>query len=369
MRSGPKDNLLRRYTTLKKSEMMLAVADTAPDAPEARRLDPLSQATDLSDLDRAIIRILQDSGRTPYAQIARELGVTEKTVRRRVGDLLAGDVIQIGTVTQPELLGYRAMALVGLRIDHSRAASEIAAELAELAAVDYVVVTTGRYDLLVEVVSPDDAALLQSVEQQVMKVAGVVSGEVLPYLRLHYQEPRWEAARWKADGAGVSTVPVLDEIDGDILAELSENGRAPFQAIARKLDVSESQVRQRVRRMVDSDTVRILALTNPKSLGFRTIAWLGVVAAPGVRVTELASQIASVGSITYVVVCAGRFDIFAEAICVDNADLMSVLDEQVRQLPGVVRTEAFLTLDLRYKPLPAALSSGRIPQEIDGDEQ
>jgi DNA-binding Lrp family transcriptional regulator len=352
--------------------MMRAMPDAQPDpvtgSAEARRLDPLSQATDLSELDRAIIRILQGSGRTPYAQIARELGVTEKTIRRRVGDLLDGDVIQIGTVTQPELLGYHAMALVGIRVDRTRGGSEIAAELADLAAVDYVVVTTGRYDLLVEVVSPDEAALLEAVEEHVMKVEGVASGEILPYLRLHYQEPRWEAARWKAGGSGVAAVPVIDEIDGDILVELNENGRAPFQAIARKLDISESQVRQRVRRMVESDTVRVLALTNPKSLGFRTIAWLGIVAAPEVGITELASQIASVGSITYVVICAGRFDIFAEAICVDNADLMSVLDEQIRRLPGVARTEAFLALDVRYKPLPAALSAGRIPQEINGDE-
>jgi Lrp/AsnC family transcriptional regulator for asnA, asnC and gidA len=323
---------------------------------EARRLDPLSLATDLSDLDREIIKILQVSGRTPFAQIARELGVTEKTVRRRVGDLLTNGVIQIGTVTQPELLGYHAMAMVGIRTDHSRGSSEVAAELAELAAVDYLVVTTGRYDLLVEVVSPDEVALREAVEQQVMKVAGVADGEILPYLQLHYQEPRWEAARWKADGAGVHGVPVLDEIDRDILVELNENGRAAFQAIARKLDISESQVRQRVRRMVESDTVRILALTSPKSLGFRTIAWLGIAAAPGVRITELASQVAAVGSVAYVVICAGRFDIFAEAICVDNGDLMTVLDEQIRQLPGVARTEAFLTLDLRYKPLPAALN-------------
>lgn len=336
---------------------------------ESRRLDPLSLAADLSDLDREIIRILQVSGRTPFAQIARELGVTEKTVRRRVGDLLANDVIQIGTVTQPELLGYHAMALVGIRTNHSRSSAELAEELAGLAAVDYVVVTTGRYDLLVEIVSRDDAALLEAVEQQVMKVAGVTDGEMMPYLQLHYQEPRWEAARWKADGAGVHGVPILDEIDRDILVQLNENGRAPFQRIARTLEISESQVRQRVRRMVDSDTVRILALTSPKSLGFRTIAWLGITAGPGVRVTELASQVAAVGSITYVVICAGRFDIFAEAICVDNADLMSVLDEQIRQLPGVARTEAFLTLDLRYKPLPAALSSGRISRETPEDKE
>lgn len=314
------------------------------------RRDSLSFPSDLSQVDRDIIRILQAGGRTPFAQISREIGITEKTARKRVHKLVARDVIQITTVTDPELLGYRANALVGLRLDNRRPPAEVTSELAEIGAVDYVVVTTGRYHLLVEVMCTDLVELAATVEKKIMTVAGVIDREIFPYLRLQYQEPRWEAARWKSpDRDGVTSAHEVDDVDRQILTELNADGRIPFQVVARKLGVSESQIRHRVNRMVETGTVRILAITNPRSLGLQTIAWLGLVAAPGVHTEELAAQVATLLSITYVVVCAGRFDIFAEAICVDHQDLLAVLDRQVRELPGVARVEAFVSFDLRYK--------------------
>ncbi|MFN8160251.1 MAG: Lrp/AsnC family transcriptional regulator [Solirubrobacterales bacterium] len=314
------------------------------------RHDSLSFPSDLSQVDRDVIRILQVDGRTPIAQVSREIGITQKTARKRVQKLVARNVIQITTVTDPELLGYRAIALVAVRLDNRRPPAEVASDLAGIGAVDYVVVTTGRYHLLVEVMCTDLVELAATVEEEIMTVAGVVDREIFPYLRLQYQEPRFEAARWKSpDRVGVTPADELDAVDRQILAELNADGRIPFQVMARELSVSESQIRRRVNRMVNTGTVRILAITNPRSLGLHTIAWLGLVAAPGVHTEKLAAQISTLLSITYVVVCAGRFDIFAEAICVDQRDLLAVLDRQVRELPGVARVEAFVSFDLRYK--------------------
>jgi Lrp/AsnC family transcriptional regulator for asnA, asnC and gidA len=256
-------------------------------------------------------------------------------------------------VTDPELLGYGAMALVGVHLDGSRPASDVATALAQLAAVDYVVVTTGRYELFVEILCRDARELSRTVEREIGIVEGVGQTEIFPYLRLHYQEPRWEAARWKAAGEGLRhAVPVFDDVDRRILAELNADGRAALQRIAGHLSISESQARQRVARMLDSGVVRILAITNPRSLGFGTLAWLGIVAAPGVRLEALADELASLGSIAYLAVCASRFDVFAEAICVDHDDLLRVIDKEVRSLDSVARVEAFLCLDLHYKRVP-----------------
>jgi Lrp/AsnC family transcriptional regulator for asnA, asnC and gidA len=73
-------------------------------------------------------------------------------------------------------------------------------------------------------------------------------------------------------------------------------------------------------------------------------------------VAEVCERIAALASITYVVACAGRFDIFAEAICVDQEDLLTVLDEEIRASAGVARVEAFLYLGLRYKQVPSAFA-------------
>jgi DNA-binding Lrp family transcriptional regulator len=313
---------------------------------------PLRLGVQMSNLDRAIIRTLQADGRRSYLSIAGELGVSEKTVRKRVNDLRTNGVIEITTVTDPQLLGYGAMALVGVRLDGTRAASEIASELALLDAVDYVVVTTGRYGLFVEVVCRDSRELLATVQGEIAPAGGVRETEIFPYLRFHYQQPRWEAARWKHPDGEPATDPLtLDELDRAILVELNLDGRVPLQQVARRLAVSLSLVRQRFTRMVGSGAVRVIAITNPNSLGFTTVAWLGISVAPGATVLELANEISALASVAYLVICAGRFDIFAEAICTDPDDLLRVLDEELRPLPGIARLESFVYLDLHYKRL------------------
>jgi DNA-binding Lrp family transcriptional regulator len=323
---------------------------------DQERRQPLSTVVDLPPLDRDIIRLLQANGRASFVQLARELGATVKTVRKRVAYLLDNDVIQVTAVAEPAVLGHRAMALAGLRLDGSRPAVAVAEELAEIPEVDYVVITTGRYQVLVELLGPDLAEIARVIEERVLAVGGVLEGETFPYLGLYYFEPRFEAARWKIERDGAAPAQPLDDVDRAVLRELNVDGRAPFQTIAHRLGASESQIRQRVNRMVETGTVRIMAITNPQSLGYRTMAWLAIQVAAGVKVTEVCEEISGLASITYIVACAGRYDIFAEAICVDERDLLNIVDDEIRPLAGVARVETWLYLGLRYKQVPTAFA-------------
>ncbi|HWI74868.1 MAG TPA: AsnC family transcriptional regulator [Baekduia sp.] len=309
-------------------------------------------AHDLTDTDRALIGILHENGRAPFAEIARELAISSKTVAKRVGDLVAAGVVQIVTITDPQLLGYEAIALVGMRLDHSRPSSEVAADLAAIPAVDYVIVTTGRFNLLVELLATDTATLARTIEEQVLAVAGIGASEVFPYLRLAYQDPRLLTAR-RGRAAAAPATRGVDAVDRAILEQLSVDGRMPFLTVGRALGVSEAQVRQRVNRMVEGGVTRVLALTNPASLGFRTSAWLSISAAPGASVVTLADRVAELPAVSYVAVTAGRFDVFAEAICADQGDLLSMLDDELRRIDGVAGVEAAIYLELRSKVVAA----------------
>ncbi len=308
-------------------------------------------AVALSELDSAIIRILQADGRRSAAQIARETGATDRVVRRRLAELRADGIIQITTVADPVVLGYRSLALLAVRTDRSRAPSEVAAEIARLEACDYAVVLTGRFDVLVEIVCRDASDLLRTIEAQVLRVPGVGSVETFPYLELHYQEPMWDRARSKsADGVGKDVV-ALDDVDRALVRELSADGRAPFRDLSDRLGVSETQVRARVQRLTSSGAMRVMAIAKPRSLGFDTLAWLGITVAPGVTMAEVAHRLADVPAIAYLVIIAGSFDILAEAVCVDLADLARLLDSEVRGLTGVARVEAMVCLDQHYERL------------------
>lgn len=143
---------------------------------------------DLDDVSKAIIEQLQEDGRRPYATIGRAVGLSEAAVRQRVQRLLDAGVMQIVAVTDPLQLGFPRQAMVGIRT--SADLEETADRLAEIAEVDYVVITAGSFDLLAEVVAQGDDHLLE-ILKQMRAVPGVTTTEAFMYLKLRKQTYSW----------------------------------------------------------------------------------------------------------------------------------------------------------------------------------
>jgi Lrp/AsnC family transcriptional regulator, regulator for asnA, asnC and gidA len=143
----------------------------------------------LDEPAKAIIEQLQEDGRRPYTRIAEGVGLSEAAVRQRVQQMVDAGVMQIVAVTDPLTLGFRRMAMVGLKIDGDLRG--VADELASVPAIDYVVMTAGSFDLLCEVVCEDDDALLALVNDKIRSVPGVRETETFIYLKLAKQTYTW----------------------------------------------------------------------------------------------------------------------------------------------------------------------------------
>jgi Lrp/AsnC family transcriptional regulator for asnA, asnC and gidA len=143
----------------------------------------------LDDADKALIALLQRDGRMPYTRLATEVGLSEAAVRQRVQRLVDDAVVQIVAVTDPMRLGFRRQAMVGVRTEGDITA--VADALAAIEETDYVVFTSGRFDLFVEMVCEDDDHLLELLNDRVRSIPGVVSTETFTYLRLHKQTYAW----------------------------------------------------------------------------------------------------------------------------------------------------------------------------------
>lgn len=144
---------------------------------------------ELDDVDKAIIRALQQDGRTPYSKLGPMVGLSQAAVRQRVQRLTDRGVMQIVAVTDPAMLGLGLQAMVGVRIEGDVRVA--AAAVAEVPDVEYVVITAGRYDLLVEVVAADAGRLLDLVTGGIRTVPGVATTEILTYLQLVKQTYSW----------------------------------------------------------------------------------------------------------------------------------------------------------------------------------
>jgi Lrp/AsnC family transcriptional regulator for asnA, asnC and gidA len=143
----------------------------------------------LDDVSKAIIEQLQTDGRRSYAEIGKAVGLSEAAVRQRVQKLTDSGVMQIVAVTDPMQLGFYRQAMIGLRV--SGDATTVANELAQIAEVDYVVLTAGSFDILAEIVCENDDDLIELLNKKIRAITGVLSTETFVYLKLQKQFYNW----------------------------------------------------------------------------------------------------------------------------------------------------------------------------------
>lgn len=144
---------------------------------------------ELDAVDKAIIRALQEDGRTPYSRLGPAVGLSQAAVRQRVQRLVESGVMQVVAVTDPAMLGLGLQAMVGVTVQGDVKA--VADKIAAVPDCEYVVLTAGRFDLLVEVVAADPSALLELVNDRMRSIPGVTGTEVFTYLSLVKQTYCW----------------------------------------------------------------------------------------------------------------------------------------------------------------------------------
>ncbi len=135
----------------------------------------------------------------------------------------------------------------------------------------------------------------------------------------------------------------LDATAKRIIELLQEDGRISYAAIAKAVGLSEAAARARVQKLLDSEIMQVVAVTDPTQVGFTRQAMIGVRTEgdPG----KVGDLLAEVDEVDYVVTTAGSFDLLVEVVCEDDPHLLDVI-RQVRELEGVVSSETFVYLKL-----------------------
>ena len=142
----------------------------------------------LDQTSKQIVEQLQQDGRRSYAAIGKAIGLSEAAVRQRVQRLIDAGVMQIVAVTDPMMLGFHRQTMIGIKCEGDL--ERVADHLARMEEIDYVVITSGSFDLLVEVVCEDDDHLLE-ILSRVRMVPTVISTEPFVYLKLRKQTYSW----------------------------------------------------------------------------------------------------------------------------------------------------------------------------------
>lgn len=142
-----------------------------------------SSAVTLDEIDINIIAILRQDGRAPFSQIAEQLNVSPGMIRMRYNRLVETGVLKVVAISNPLQMGYNTMALIGIRADGQKLL-EIAEKIAALDEVIYLIVTSGSYDIITEVICRDHAHLLQFLTERLYQIDGVRESETFMHLKI-----------------------------------------------------------------------------------------------------------------------------------------------------------------------------------------
>ncbi len=143
----------------------------------------IEPAEGLDETDLFIMEALRKDGRAAFAQIAEQRNVSPGMIRQRYNRLVEQGILKVVAITNPIQRGLKTMALIGIRTDGHRML-EVAQKVSELSEVVYLVVVSGRYDILAEVFCRDHEDLLKFITEKLYRIEGLRESETFLHLRI-----------------------------------------------------------------------------------------------------------------------------------------------------------------------------------------
>ncbi|BAH41525.1 Lrp/AsnC family transcriptional regulator [Brevibacillus sp. RS1.1] len=138
---------------------------------------------DLDDIDYGIIRALQGNARLPFTQIAKDLGVTEKTIRMRVQQLQDEGALSLVGIVNPVKAGFHVQAMIQVAVDAEKL-DDVVAALMETVEIRLIVLTSGEYQLFTQVLVTSNEELSQFLLKKLHKIPGISKTNVINELKI-----------------------------------------------------------------------------------------------------------------------------------------------------------------------------------------
>ncbi|NPD81698.1 AsnC family transcriptional regulator [Prevotella sp. PINT] len=142
----------------------------------------------------------------------------------------------------------------------------------------------------------------------------------------------------------------IDELDKKILNILSQNARMPFKDVAAECGVSRAAIHQRVQRLIEIGVILGSSFNiNPKSLGYNTCTYVGIRLEKGNMYREVAERCSHIDEIVECHFTTGPYTMLVKLYARDNEQLMTLLNDDLQSIPGVVSTETLISLEQSIK--------------------
>ncbi|MFZ1042032.1 MAG: Lrp/AsnC family transcriptional regulator [Anaerolineales bacterium] len=137
----------------------------------------------LDEIDQHILDAMRKDGRAAFAQIAAKLKVSPGMIRQRYNRLVDMGMLKVVAISNPLQRGFKTMALIGIRTDGNQML-DVADAISNLKEVVYLVVVSGRFDIMAEVICRDHEDLLNFITEKLYAIDGVRESETFMHLKI-----------------------------------------------------------------------------------------------------------------------------------------------------------------------------------------
>jgi len=309
----------------------------------------------MDELDRKLLNDLEMLGFQSATTLARRFDVGERTIRRRISNMLSKDIIRIVALPNFPLLGYRAWAKIGVNIE-PRYLSSVARRLVEHPHIYFVACALGRFEMIIAVKCKTTDGLMYLLNSELTKVKGIRATEAMTlvhpgkYYNFSWPAPKFKKAKDQEAHciAADSDINVceLDEVDKKILSILEEDGLARPASLKSKIGIGEDTIRKRIRNMLNNEVFKTVVVPNPEVLEYEVWTTVGITVNDQFsnKVLEALIKHSAVYLVSYSI---GRFNLIAAARF-HSIDLLDrFVNMELPAIAGVGSVETFL----HVKPL------------------
>lgn len=291
---------------------------------------------ELDSLDESIIAALKNDGRATTKSLGKQFGVAHTTIASRIQRMRDLQVMHVRAVTDAKAYGFNELAIIGFQI---RGSSQEVAQQIRKTCPDIVVYvasgTLGRFDLIVVLLATNVTELQKYVDEEISKLGSIVSSEV--WLSVEVLKFVTEWALLNQSGHSLPPNPAIED-ERQIMELFYEDGRMSYSQASRILGYTEVQIRNKVNRLVKEKLLHFSAVKDPQTIGPPLMALI-FMKVELKHARSISERLSSREEFAFVGRFIGRFEIIGLATLQDVSALFKLVNSELRQLKGMIRTE------------------------------
>ena len=323
---------------------------------------------EMDQLDLMILKEMEADGRQPVSDLAKKLGTSRANASRKLKRLLEQKITSIVAFTNPLVLGYRTVAMIGIQVS-PRAIHETADKLSALPNVHLVIIAAGRHDIIIWTMFQTPTDLSTFLGSDLGGISGITSTETMIVLEMKKQSFDFLSASGMAsngDQQQQNIPPVqpiaqevidgIDQYDLMIFKEMENDARQSVSDLAKKLGTSRAYASAKLQKLLNQQLIKIVAFTNPLTLGYNVFALIGIKVSPN-EIDAAAERLSELAVVHTVAKVAGQHDIVIQTNFQTPVDLSTFLMGELSNIPGISSTETMIALELRKMSFMYLVSS------------